>query len=174
MKPTGMLRRIDELGRIVIPKEIRKSMRIKNGENLEILVDNDEIVLKKYSQVEKNIDFIKPIIEILNNISNFQIFVTDLDNFIVAPNNYDMLLNQKIGHNIIKIIESRETFKTDTEIRFDLTSEIQIYGFIYIVPVIVDSDCVGTILIFGNEKCDIIKYIGKLLEKLIEKKLIIN
>ena len=85
-----------------------------------------------------------------------------------------MLLNQKIGPNILKIIESRETFQADTEIRFNLTSEIQIYGFIYIVPVIVDSDCVGTILIFGNEKYDIIKYIGKLLEKLIEKKLIIN
>ena len=48
MKTTGIIRRIDELGRIVIPKEIRRSLRIKEGENIEILIDNDNIILKKY------------------------------------------------------------------------------------------------------------------------------
>ena len=50
MKTTGIIRRIDELGRIVIPKEIRKNLRIKNGESLEIYLENDSIILKKYSQ----------------------------------------------------------------------------------------------------------------------------
>ena len=54
MYTTGIVRRIDDLGRIVIPKEIRKKLRIRDGENLEILVRDDEIVLKKYS-VMKNI-----------------------------------------------------------------------------------------------------------------------
>ena len=54
MYTTGIVRRIDDLGRIVIPKEIRKKLRIIDGENLEILVRDDEIVLKKYS-VMKNI-----------------------------------------------------------------------------------------------------------------------
>ena len=48
MKSTGIIRRIDELGRIVIPKEIRKNLRIKEGENLEIYIENDNIILKKY------------------------------------------------------------------------------------------------------------------------------
>ena len=52
MKTTGIIRRIDELGRIVIPKEIRKNLRIKNGESLEIYLENDSIILKKYSQIE--------------------------------------------------------------------------------------------------------------------------
>ena len=52
MSTTGIIRRIDELGRIVIPKEIRKNLRIKNGDNLEILVDGENITLKKYSQIE--------------------------------------------------------------------------------------------------------------------------
>lgn len=174
MKSTGMIRRIDELGRIVIPKEIRKFMGIKNGENLEILVDNDEIILKKYSSVKKNIDFIKPIIEILNNMEGFQIFVTDLDNYVIIPEQHKNLLNQKFNENINKIIENRETYQSENEIRFNLTKDIQIYGYVYSVPIIIDSDVIGSILIVGNEKYDIIKYIGKLLEKLIESKLILG
>ena len=52
MKTTGVIRRIDELGRIVIPKEIRKSLRIKNGESLEVYLDGDSIILNKFSQIE--------------------------------------------------------------------------------------------------------------------------
>ena len=55
MSTTGIIRRIDELGRIVIPKEIRKSLRIKNGDNLEILVDGENITLKKYSHQTKKV-----------------------------------------------------------------------------------------------------------------------
>mgnify|MGYP002520269703 FL=1 len=59
MKETGMLRRIDELGRIVVPKEVRRTMRIKEGESLEIFIeDTDKIVLKKYSPVENANDFV--------------------------------------------------------------------------------------------------------------------
>lgn len=57
MKATGIIRRIDDLGRIVIPKEIRKNLRIKNGENLEIFVgENDQIILRKFSQLDKLLD----------------------------------------------------------------------------------------------------------------------
>ena len=52
MKTTGIIRRIDELGRIVIPKEIRKTLRIKTSESLEIFIENDDIILKKYSPME--------------------------------------------------------------------------------------------------------------------------
>ena len=52
MKTTGIVRRIDELGRIVIPKEMRKNLRIKTGDNLEIMVNDDTIVLKKSSEIE--------------------------------------------------------------------------------------------------------------------------
>ena len=49
MKSTGVLRRVDELGRIVIPKEIRKNLKIRDGESLEIFINGDAVVLKKYS-----------------------------------------------------------------------------------------------------------------------------
>ena len=76
MKTTGIIRRIDELGRIVIPKEIRKNLRIKNGESLEIYLENDSIILKKYSQIEslKNVSI--DYVEAFNQIIKHNIIVT--------------------------------------------------------------------------------------------------
>ena len=69
MKTTGIIRRIDELGRIVIPKEIRKNLRIKNGESLEIYLENDSIILRKYSQIESlkhvSIDYVEAFNQII-------------------------------------------------------------------------------------------------------------
>jgi stage V sporulation protein T len=53
MKSTGVVRRIDDLGRIVIPKEIRRNLRIKEGDNLEVFVEGEDIILKKYSMMNK-------------------------------------------------------------------------------------------------------------------------
>ena len=84
MKTTGIIRRIDELGRIVIPKEIRKNLRIKNGESLEIYLENDSIILKKYSQIEslKNVSI--DYVEAFNQIIKHNIIVTDRDKVIAA------------------------------------------------------------------------------------------
>ena len=65
MKATGVVRRIDDLGRIVIPKELRRTMRIKEGESLEIFIDgNDQIILKKHSTVQNVNDFVNVVMEI--------------------------------------------------------------------------------------------------------------
>ena len=67
---TGVIRRIDELGRIVIPKEIRRSLRIKEGESLEILVDNENIILKKYSLIKNLNDFAQNITDSIKSFIN--------------------------------------------------------------------------------------------------------
>lgn len=67
MKATGILRRVDDLGRVVIPKDIRRTMRIKEGEPLEFFVDNDFICLRKY-KAEK--DFFAEIKSLENNVLN--------------------------------------------------------------------------------------------------------
>ena len=84
MKTTGIIRRIDELGRIVIPKEIRKNLRIKNGESLEIYLENDSIILKKYSQIEslKNVSI--DYVEAFNQIIKHNIIVTDRDKVVAV------------------------------------------------------------------------------------------
>ena len=80
MKTTGVIRRIDELGRIVIPKEIRKNLRIKNGESVEIFVEGDSIILKKFSQIESLENVSVNYVEAFNQIIKHNIIVTDRDN----------------------------------------------------------------------------------------------
>ena len=60
MKATGIVRRIDELGRVVIPKEIRRTLRIREGDPLELFTDRDELMLKKYSPITNRADFWPP------------------------------------------------------------------------------------------------------------------
>ena len=75
MKATGVIRRIDELGRIVIPKEIRKNLRIKEGESLEIYVDNeDRIILKKYSLMKNMEEFVVLLADSLYSLIHKNIF----------------------------------------------------------------------------------------------------
>ena len=70
MKATGVVRRIDELGRIVIPKEIRKNFRIKEGENVEIYIDDNNIILKKYSELKNLSDISSNIIDSVFSVIN--------------------------------------------------------------------------------------------------------
>ena len=79
MKTTGITRRIDELGRVVIPKELRKNMHIKSGELLEIfLSDKETISLKKHTIIDKNEEFINLFVKTLSDKLNSNIFVTNL------------------------------------------------------------------------------------------------
>ena len=84
MKTTGVIRRIDELGRIVIPKEIRKSLRIKNGESLEVYLDGDSIILKKFSQIESLESISVDYVEAFNQIIKHNIIVTDRDKVVAV------------------------------------------------------------------------------------------
>ena len=81
---TGIIRRIDELGRIVIPKEIRKNLRIKTGDNLEILVENENITLRKYSQIENITDMATIYAESFYQVLKYNVIVTYTDNVIAC------------------------------------------------------------------------------------------
>lgn len=96
MKTTGITRRIDSLGRIVIPKEIRNNLRIKTGELLEIQLSDEIILLKKHSLVKKNIEFLKPYIDILSEKLKTDISITNLDEVIYSSN------KSLIGKKIVK------------------------------------------------------------------------
>lgn len=95
MKTTGITRRIDELGRIVIPKEIRKNMHLKTGELLEIFVDStDEITLKRFSVLNRKEEFLDYYVSFLAKSMHVNVYVTNLSE-IVFSNDEDYK-NQKI------------------------------------------------------------------------------
>ena len=78
MITSGVIRRIDELGRIVIPKEIRKKLRIKTGDNLEILVEGDDIVLKKYSFIENIETYVQMYADSFNHVLKVRLLRDEL------------------------------------------------------------------------------------------------
>ena len=85
MKATGIVRRIDDLGRVVIPKEIRRTMRIREGDPLEIFTDNDgEVIFKKYSPMGELSQFAGDLAEVLCNTAGVPVVVCDRDHVICA------------------------------------------------------------------------------------------
>jgi AbrB family transcriptional regulator, stage V sporulation protein T len=85
MKATGIVRRIDDLGRVVIPKEIRRTLRIREGDPLEIFVDRDgEVILKKYSPISELGDFAKEYAEALYDSLGNPILICDRDTYIAV------------------------------------------------------------------------------------------
>ena len=83
MKATGIVRRIDDLGRVVIPKEIRRTLRIREGDPLEIFTDRDGgVILKKYSPIEELTDFSKEYCDSLQQVIGHVVLIADKDAFV--------------------------------------------------------------------------------------------
>ena len=96
MKATGVVRRIDDLGRIVLPKELRRTMRIKEGESLEIYTDGtDRIILKKYSPVQNVNDFVEEFVESVYASNKRDIIITDNEKVIAYAGNFKTDLSNK-------------------------------------------------------------------------------
>ena len=152
LKSTGVIRRIDELGRIVIPKEIRRNLKIRDGENIEIFIENDSIILKKYSRIEDSIEYAKNLSFILNNLTNNEVIITDRDHIISAcgsmVQNFE---NEVISKELMTIIDNRETYFTTHETTIDITNEKSLTGYFVIVPIVTSADSVGVVLIHNVE-----------------------
>ena len=85
MKATGIVRRIDDLGRVVIPKEIRRTMRIREGDPLEIYTEKDgEVIFKKYSPIGELANFVGAYTETVNKATGLTSIITDKDSVIAA------------------------------------------------------------------------------------------
>ena len=110
MKATGVVRRIDELGRIVIPKEIRKTLRIREGENLEIFLDDQEnIVLKKYFALNHFVEEAKTFVNTIYHLTRHSVIITDTDKVIAMAGVEKELLDQKpISEQLKDIIARRD------------------------------------------------------------------
>lgn len=152
MKSTGVVRRIDDLGRIVIPKEIRKNMRIKDGESVEIYLESDNIVLKKYSPLGNITEFYRSYVNSIYEAINENIMIVDRDTIVaVAGNLKKKYLNKNISPTIDNIIEQRESIleKNIKDIYFiEDKKETASYA---ISPIIVSGDAVGAVIIFSTE-----------------------
>ncbi len=158
MKATGIVRRIDDLGRVVIPKEIRRTLRIREGDPLEIFTDREgEIILKKYSPIGELTEFAGEYVESLFETTRHIAVITDRDGVIaVSGSSKKDYTEKRLSPELEKIIESRETYVTNgnakpiriTANEFNpdnYTSQI-------ISPILVHGDPIGAVMLLSKEK----------------------
>ncbi len=155
MKATGIVRKIDELGRVVIPKEIRKALRIREGDPLEIYTEkNGEIIFKKYAPLGDLLELATQYADTLNSTSGFIICITDKDSVIaVAGTQKSNYLGRDISKDVMKIMEDRATFQTKDERRVKIIKDDTELKYVsqVIAPIISDADAIGTVVIFSLE-----------------------
>ncbi len=172
MKATGIIRRIDELGRLVIPKEIRRNLKIRDGENMEIFIDESSIILKKYSKMEDALTYVKNITELLGDLTNEKIIVTDRDKIIATVNIYDEINNKLISNKIIDLLNERKNITSEYSESLEITSDYKPNMYYSIFPIISGSDSMGVIILLSDNKIDNeFKILMKFISLLISSKL---
>jgi AbrB family transcriptional regulator (stage V sporulation protein T) len=151
MKATGIVRRIDDLGRIVIPKEIRRTMHIREGDPLEIYTDRDGgVVFKKYSQLGDISDFAGQLCEVLSRTAGHISVITDRDSCIAvggAPRRE--LADKRVSPRLEALMERRQSFLAEGEV-VPLCEEQDKYRVAAAVPVLSQGDVLGCVL-FATE-----------------------
>ena len=167
MKQTGVTRKIDELGRIVIPKEIRKNLGIRDGESLEIYTSDDSIILKKYYEVRRYEDLSSKLCELIKNIYNVDLVITDREK-VITSSNKDIVENSKLNNKFLEFIDNREMFITKELSTINLGVDIS--GYFTIIPIIASSDSLGLVIIISDKLNDY-SSLGKLLAKIISDKI---
>ncbi len=112
MKATGIVRRIDDLGRVVIPKEIRRTMRIREGDPLEIFTEKDgEVVFKKYSPVGELSPFAVQYADVLSRACNMTVLVCDRDHVIAAAGqNRKEFYERRVSAGLDEVMEGRQAY----------------------------------------------------------------
>ena len=154
MQKTGIVRRIDELGRIVIPKEIRKMLRIREGENLEINVDETgNIILKKHMVMGRIEDFAQILTDSIYPYVKKNIMITDVDKIIAFSGPLKKIYLQKeISESLITSLNRREML---TEMHTKDISFIPNHkeSCTYILrTILVNGDAVGLIILFSDKE----------------------
>lgn len=153
MKATGVIRRIDDLGRVVIPKEIRKNLRIKEGDNLEIFVQNEEVILKKYSMMNKINDLAQELTDAIYTFMKHSIFITDTDSVVAGSGplkkNY---INKNISDFIVESIKRRDRMIENhfKELKF-IDAEPLTCSYV-MTTILVNGEATGMILIISEEE----------------------
>lgn len=155
MKSTGITRRIDDLGRIVIPKEIRKNLKIKENEVLEIFINNDEIILKKFSPFNDSEKILSDYIKVINDMTGNDVIITDRDKVILSSKRLEeRLLNKKLSEYVNDLIENRSIFLSNDMKGIEVIDNEKIKQNYYFIPFIIDSDVVGSIIMFSSKEFD--------------------
>lgn len=166
MKATGIVRRIDDLGRVVIPKEIRRTLRIREGDPLEIFTDREgEVILKKYSPISQLGDFAKEYAETLYETLGTPVLISDRDEMIAAAGlSKKDYLNRRLSPDVEEVVGKRTivTEKHENSVEW-VPGVFETVKSYCIAPIISSGDSIGAVFIISK-----VHFIGEAEMKAIE------
>ncbi len=161
MNPTGIIRKIDDLGRIVLPKELRRHLNINTGDDFQIILDNNRIILERYSYLKNYEKDILKIIESFTEVTNYDINLV-INNEIVNKN------NSKVLENIINIISERKLYVKEEVQNYKISNDVIKEGKIVIFPIVINSDLLGSIIIISKDNTNNLINTAKIINNLIK------
>lgn len=153
MKATGIVRRIDDLGRVVIPKEIRRTMRIREGDPLEIYTDADgEVIFKKYSPIGELGPYTKQYVDVLNRTTSLPAIICDRDHIIAAAGiSKKEVLDKRISQSLESCMEKRTGYVVDKDKQPFTACEGLDRAVAVMYPIIGSGDVMGAVMILTDE-----------------------
>ena len=178
MKATGIVRRIDDLGRVVIPKEIRRTMRIREGDPLEIYTSREgEVIFKKYSLLGSLEDFAIQFCDTLSHCTDFTVAVTDRDSIIaVAGSGKRELLGKGLESALNTLMEQRNLWlREEGQPSAAASAEVPDYTVSLLAPILCQGDVLGSVLFLtdsgktaGETECKLAQTVATFLGKNME------
>ena len=154
MKATGIVRRIDDLGRVVIPKEIRRTMRIREGDPLEIYTDRDsEVIFKKYSPMAEMADFAAQLCDTLTKTAGYPAVIADRDSIIAASGARRRdLIDKRLNEAVERLMENRQLFSaTAANSHTPVCEGLDDVFASVIAPIISEGDVSGAVIFIQPE-----------------------
>ncbi|MBR5519120.1 MAG: AbrB/MazE/SpoVT family DNA-binding domain-containing protein [Clostridia bacterium] len=153
MKATGIVRRIDDLGRVVIPKEIRRVLRIRDGDPMEIFTNREgEVIFKKYSPVGELTPFAQQLCETMAKTTGHTVAICDRDAIIaVAGTQKKVLAEKKISAELEAVMHSRKPQYAEQRGNGPLVTDESELRALAAIPVIVLGDITGCTVMVGGE-----------------------
>ena len=154
MKATGIVRRIDDLGRVVIPKEIRRTKRIREGDPLEIYTSRDgEVIFKKYSLLGGVEDFAADLCETMSRSTGAICAITDRDTIIaVAGGAKRELMGKRISQDLEQVMENRRIYQHASGSEpIPVAEGTDRFQTCVAAPILAEGDLLGLVLFIGGE-----------------------
>ena len=157
MKATGIVRRIDDLGRVVIPKEIRRTLRIREGDPLEIFTDREgEIILKKYSPIGELSTFAKQYADSLATTMGCLVCISDMDQIVACAGTGKKDMQDKfITKQLEKVLSDREEILAEDGDKKFITvvnEQDESYKNEVISPILCEGDVIGSVILLAKDE----------------------
>lgn len=162
----SFVRRLDELGRIVIPKEIRNKLNFNFGDLLELNISSESLVIKKITSVF-NKDYINEIISLIDYFNNFEILITDTEKVIAKSQSCFININDYISSQLKELIldHKSQRFKNGLAI----TKDIYLDGEVFVKAIIKDSDTIGLLVLKSKNNNENINFFINIISNLLLK-----